>query len=217
MSDTDSFVSEVSEEVRKDKLYKLMRRFGWIPITLIVLVVGGASFVEWQKAQARSAAEATGDALISALAENTPEARATAFESYTPDGSPEQRAVVALLRAAAETEAGEEAKARDTLDGVAASADTPAIYRDLAILKSVMLPGSAPEARIEQLAPLMVAGNPYRLLAIEQRAFAEIELGETETAIQTLEGIVADAGRTEALRRRAGQLIVALGGTLSES
>ena len=217
MSDTDSFISEVSEEVRKDKLYKLMRRYGWIAIALVVFVVGGAAVIEWRKAQARASAEATGDALVSALSAETPEDRATALGEYEPDGGPDQRAVVALLRAAAEAEAGEDAKARVTLGEIAANADVPALYRDLAVLKSVMLPGAAPEARIDQLTPLMVPGNPYRLLAIEQRALAEIEKGDTDAALQTLQDVMADAGVTEGLRRRAAQLIVALGGTIGEN
>ena len=59
-------------------------------------------------------------------------------------------------------------------------------------------------------------GNPFRLLAVEQRAFAEVEMGETEAALTSLEGILADAEATEDLRRRARQLIVALGGSLDQ-
>ena len=66
MSNQDSFINEVSEEVRKDKLYALMKRYGWIAVAVVVLVVGGASVVEWQRAKARAAAEATGDALMEA-------------------------------------------------------------------------------------------------------------------------------------------------------
>jgi len=217
VSDTDSFINEVSEEVRKDKLYKLMRRYGWIAIALVLIVVGGATVIEWRKAQARASAEATGDALIEALSAETPLERATALAEYQPDGGPDQHAIVGLLRAAAESEAGEDSKARVTLGEIAASAEVPALYRDLAVLKSIMLPGAAPEARIEQLEPLMVPGNPYRLLAIEQRALAEIEMGDMETALQTLQDVMADAAITEGLRRRAAQLIVALGGTIGEN
>ena len=64
-----------------------------------------------------------------------------------------------------------------------------------------------------RLEPLTKPGNLFRLLAVEQRALAEIELGRTETAIETLNGILADAEMTESLRRRASWLIVALGGT----
>ncbi|MEP1695529.1 MAG: hypothetical protein ABJJ69_03235, partial [Paracoccaceae bacterium] len=94
----------------------------------------------------------------------------------------------------------------------------PALYRDLAILKSVIIGAgeTPPAARIDKLAPLLQPGNPYRLLAQEQRAFAEVELGETDAALETLSGIMADAEVTEDLRRRVSQLIVALGGALDQ-
>ena len=126
----------------------------------------------------------------------------------------QEHTVTGLVRSDAR---GEDAKARVTLGEIAADGETPELYRDLAILKAAMLPGATPEDRISRLQPIMVAGNPFRLLAIEQRALAEIELGQTDTAIETLQAIMADADRTEGLRRRASQLIVALGGTLDES
>ena len=55
MSDTDSFIEEVSEEVRRDRLFKLMKRYGWIAILAVLLLVGGAAFNEVRKA--RQAAE----------------------------------------------------------------------------------------------------------------------------------------------------------------
>ena len=36
MSDTDSFIDEVNEEVRRDRLYHLLRRYGWIAALAIV-------------------------------------------------------------------------------------------------------------------------------------------------------------------------------------
>ena len=217
MSNQDSFIDEVSEEVRKDKLYKLFRRYGWIAIAAVIVIVGGASIFEYRKAQARAAAQATGDALMEAVTQDTAEARASAIGAIATDDNAGQRAVVGLLQAAAELEAEDQDAARATLEGVAANADTPAIYRDLAILKASMIPGAAPEDKIAQLQSLMVPGNPFRLLAIEQRALAEIEMGQTDTAIETLQAIIADADRTEGLQRRATQLIVALGGTLEQS
>ena len=71
-----------------------------------------------------------------------------------------------------------------------------------------------PEDKISRLQPLLQPGNPFRLLAIEQRAFAEVEMGDTTAALQTLRGILNDAEATEDLRRRAQQLIVALGGSI---
>ena len=44
MSDTDSFIEEVSEEVRRDKLYATFKKYGWIAALFILVVVGGATW-----------------------------------------------------------------------------------------------------------------------------------------------------------------------------
>ena len=212
VSSQDSFINEVTEEVRRDRLFRLMRQYGWIAVAFVVLVVGGAAAFEWQRAQARAEAEAAGDALLNALSEDAPEARAEILAAIDGD-SAGRSAIVRLLQAAAEIEAGKDGRALATLEGIAVDAETPTVYRDLAVLKSVMVSNVAPEERIARLEPLTRPGNLFRLLAIEQRALAEVELGRTETAIETLNGILADAERTEGLRRRASWLIVALGGT----
>lgn len=212
MSSQDSFINEVTEEVRRDKLFRLMRKYGWIAVALVVLVVGGAGTIEWQRAQARAEAEAAGDALLNALEEDAPTARAEVLAAIEGD-SGGRNAIVRLFQAAAEIEAGEDGRALATLEEIAVDAEAPSVYRDLAVLKSVMISDAAPEERIARLEPLTRPGNLFRLLAIEQRALAEVELGQTQTAIETLNGILADAEQTEGLRRRASWLIEALGGT----
>ncbi len=41
MSETDSFLNEVADEVRRDRLFRTMRRYGWIGGAAILLIVGG--------------------------------------------------------------------------------------------------------------------------------------------------------------------------------
>lgn len=218
MANEDSFINEVSEEVRRDKLYALMRKYGWIAIAAVVLVVGGATYLEWQRAKDRSAAQAKGDALVAALAEDTAEARAQALRDVPVNDTPGGRAVLALLQAAGSVEADDTDAALGALDTLANDAEAPPLYRDLAILKSVIIGAGqlSPDERISKLTALQQPGNPYRLLALEQRAFAEVEQGNSSAAIETLTGILADAEVTEDLRRRASQLIVALGGALEQ-
>lgn len=217
MSNEDSFINEVTEEVRRDRLFALMRRYGWIGVLAILVIVGGAGVFEWRKASARAEAQAAGDALLAALQQEDAGARATALGALDMANEPGQRAVSALLQSAASLEIGETAAASDVLDGLVADQDVPQIYRDLALLKRVLSSTDiAADARIALLQPLMQAGNPFRLLAVEQRAFAEIELGETDTALATLQGLLADAEASEDLRRRAGRLIVSLGGSLDQ-
>ena len=216
LANEDSFISEVSEEVRRDKLYALMRKYGWIAVLAVILVVGGAAAFEWQKSRAQAAAEAKGDALVAALSLDTPEARAEALREVPVNDTAGGRSILALLQSAGSIEADDVEGALAALDALASDDETPAIYRDLAILKSAILGAgqTSPEDRIAKLGPLFQPGNPYRLLALEQRAYAEVEQGNNDAAIETLTGILADAELTEDLRRRASQLIVALGGAL---
>lgn len=208
MSQVDHFVEEVTEEVRRDKLYGLMRKYGWIAVLAVVLLVGGAALIEWQKARAQARAEALGDALHAALETGD----VAALAKVKAQGDAEM--IVTLLIA------GEEAKdgalsdaARARLEALAGNSAAPARYRDLAGLKLAMLPGLAPQARIDRLTPLTQPGAPYRTLAEEQLAYAEIEKGDREAALTRLEALVVDAETTQALRRRVSQVMVSLGGT----
>jgi len=70
VSDTDSFINEVSEEVRRDALYGYLRRYGWIAILVVVLLVGGAAYNEYNKAQTTAASQDAGDQLLTALAQD---------------------------------------------------------------------------------------------------------------------------------------------------
>ena len=69
MSETDSFLQEVSEELRRDKLYRNIRKYGWIGVLLVVIIVGGAAFREYQKSQATEKAQLFGADIIEALNE----------------------------------------------------------------------------------------------------------------------------------------------------
>ena len=38
MSDTDSFIDEVNEEVRRDRFYFMLKRYGWIAVLAVILL-----------------------------------------------------------------------------------------------------------------------------------------------------------------------------------
>ncbi len=51
MSNNDSFIDEVTEEVRRDRLFGLYRKYGWIGLVLILGIVGGTAANEWLKSR----------------------------------------------------------------------------------------------------------------------------------------------------------------------
>ncbi|HHS94402.1 MAG TPA: hypothetical protein ENK63_03570 [Rhodobacterales bacterium] len=205
MSNPESFIEEVTEEVRRDKLYAALRKYGWIGILAVILLVGGAAVNEWMKARDQATAEATGDAILAAL-----EAQDLAALDAVPTKG-DARVLVALTAAA---EAATPQAAAEKLAALAGDTTVPQLYRDLATLKRATLPGGAVSAedRITSLEPLALAGGPFRALAEEQIALAEIELGKPDAALSRLQTLMQDKDASGNLRRRATQLIVALGG-----
>ncbi len=214
MSNTDSFIDEVAEEVRRDKLYGYLRRYGWIAVALVLLIVGGAAWNEYRNAQTRAAAEATGDALLEALNQDDMAARAAAITQIGTDGP--AVAVTALLTAATQQEAGQIDAAAATLAALATNQDVPAEYRDLAAFKSAMLPSDDAAARMLALEQLSQPGQPFRLLALEQIAYVKLGDGDRDAAVTTLQSIVEDAAVSRGLRDRAQTLMVALGEPIPE-
>ncbi len=216
MSNSDSFIDEVTEEVRRDRLFALMRRYGWIVILAVVLLVAGAAWNEYRKAQARAAAEALGDSLLSAFRQTDPAARARALAEIGAEG--DARAVVAMLRADAEAAAGNREGAAQMLLAIAGDERIAPLYRDMARLKRVILlgPGMDRDERIAALRALARPGAPYRLLAEEQLAVIDMENGDTEAAIARLKDIEADSETPTGMRQRARQTIIVLGGEPEE-
>ena len=213
----DSFIDEVSDEVRRDRLFALMRRWGWLAVLLVLLLVGGTAWVEWQAARDRAEAEAFGDGVVAALQIEDDDARIAALQDSPAPGA--AAALRGLLAATEQEAAGDVAGAAATLDAVATDRDVPAIYRDLAGLKSQMLdvPDRDPATRRAALESLAAPGAPYALLASEQIALMDVAAGDTEAALTRLNAIVQDAGASQGLRDRASALIVALGGTPAQA
>ncbi|RPE71654.1 hypothetical protein EDD53_0779 [Pacificibacter maritimus] len=213
MSDTDSFIDEVTEEVQRDKLYGLLRKYGWIGVVAVIGIVGGASYNEWSKAKAASAAQANGDAITAALSAGGDDAKARAAALQEAGITGSARLVADMIRAGELHAAGDTKAAISALAPYTVDATLDAVFRDLAILKTAMIGASeiSPEDRITQLAGIASPGAPYRLLAEEQIATAQVELGDIQVAVNGLRAISQDVEATEALRRRSLQMIVALG------
>ena len=205
MSDTDSFIDEVTEEVRRDRLFGYFRRYGWIPAVIIVALVGGTAYNEWSKAQLEQAAQVRGDALLDALELEDTAEQAAAFRAIARE---EEDALAAkLLAAGVETE-----QAADLLKSVAADEGQPQYIRDLARLKMASTEGvlSADEAAAI-LAELSEPGGTYRNVATELLVAVQLQRGDHEAALELLQAHIKDAEASSEQIQRMAELIVALG------
>jgi hypothetical protein len=63
---------------------------------------------------------------------------------------------------------------------------------------------------------MSAAGNPFRTIALEQKAIAYIDSGDGKEALSVLMSLINEAGVSQALLSRSQQMIVALGGKIPE-
>lgn len=213
MSDTDSFIDEVTEEVRRDRLFQMLRRYGWIGAVVVVAIVGGTALREINRAKVETASQKLGDSLIAAVDAESAEARASALAAVETE-TLDRQMVLDMARAGALVEAGDTGAAITVLQSIGANGDLPVIYRHIATFKSLILQSDALaiEERRLQFDALAAPGAPLRHLAQEQLALLDIEGGDSAAAIERLQALVADATTRVEMRDRANQLIVALGG-----
>ncbi|MCC1481915.1 hypothetical protein [Roseibaca sp. Y0-43] len=210
MSNTDRFFEEVTEELRRDRAMDALRKYGWIAVLAVLLIVGGTAWNEWRKASAQAEAEAFGEAVLSALENNDSDARIAALGEI--DATGPQQGVLQLLRAGELLET-DLAAALDAFQAAAEDNSLPDAYRQLAALKRVMAgQGTLPLAeRQTVVAGLAQPGQPFRPLALEQSALLALEAGEAERAIEIMQDLLAQSDVSEALRQRVTQLLISLG------
>ena len=205
MSDTDSFIDEVTEEVRRDRLFGYFRRYGWIPAVIILVLVGGTAYSEWSKSVVAQAAQVRGDALLDALdVQDKPES-ISALSSIV---AQEDTDVVASFLLAGL----DQSLASELLTVIAENMDQPKYIRDLARLKLAATPDAASkDEAVSILTDLSAPGGLYRNAATEILVALELQRGNRDVALELLQSHVQDAGATRAQVQRMGELIVALG------
>jgi hypothetical protein len=212
---TDIF-REVDEEVRKDRLSALWKKYGaWILSGCLLLVAATAGFTYWRNYQ-RLQLAAQADRFLAAmeLAQQGKAAEAAAtFAEIGREGSAGYSALARLQEAAARTRLGSREAALASYDQLAADGGAPALLRNAARLGAAMLVlETAPAADLERrLAPLLAAGNPWHHSARELQALLANREGQTSAARAAFSALAQDATAPAGVQARARQLLLAIG------
>ena len=210
MSNPDGFIDEVTEEVRRDRLFAVFRKNGRIGAIVVVFIVGGETYNEWRKSIADARAEEFGDSVRDALNLSDMKKQRDALGVIAADG--DHKAVLQLLLAS-DPETDREAVIT-ALNDLANDISKPQNYRDLATLRLVLVQGTdVPVAdRRSALDSIAAPGRPFRVLALEQMAYLLVEEKKTDEAIAALNALLKDQKAPAGLRSRVEKFIVALGG-----
>ena len=205
MSNSDSFIDEVTEEVRRDRLFGYFRRYGWIPAVIIIGLVGGTAYNEWSTVQVAQVAQARGDALLDALELEDVAERAASLSTIAHED--EDALVAKLLAAGVDVE-----QAADLLGSIATDDTQPQYIRDLARLKMASIDGAV---TVDEAAAILVElsepGGVYRNVAMELLVALELRRGSIEAALALLQAHIKDADASSEQIQRMAELIVALG------
>ena len=67
MVESESFIKEVSEEVKRDNLFKILNKFKWPLFALIIFLIGAVGGFEYYKFSKKAKAQKNGEFLVSAI------------------------------------------------------------------------------------------------------------------------------------------------------
>ena len=67
MVESESFIKEVSEEVKRDRLFRVLNKFKWPLVALIVTLVGAVGGYEYYKFDKKLRAQKNGEFFVSAI------------------------------------------------------------------------------------------------------------------------------------------------------
>jgi hypothetical protein len=211
VTDADSFIHEVSEEVRRDRMFRLWKRYGPFAIAALVAVVAATAALEWRKHLAAEAARDAGGTMIAADRETDPARRAGAFATAVDALDGGAAAVARLREAAALAASGDDEAARAAYAALAADpALDPTLAAFAAFRAASLLAAADTLGAIDALTPIARGDGPFRLLALEALAAARLKAGDAEGARAEIAAASGDPTATDLLRRRLAEFGAAL-------
>jgi hypothetical protein len=217
---SETFIREVDEELRRDQLKMLWKRFAPLIIGVCVLIVAiTAGYRGWIWWEERKAAEA-GDRFMAALAaiESGDKAKGEADLAAIAADSDVGYSALARLRLAGEKAgAGDKPGALAAYDAVANDSAVPAPLRDLGRIRAALLAldtGDLAGAK-ERATPLNVAGRAWRHVAREVIGTAAYQAGDLAAAREAFTEIQQDAETPQDLWVRSGLMVSLIDGQLA--
>ncbi|HEV2747442.1 MAG TPA: tetratricopeptide repeat protein [Allosphingosinicella sp.] len=214
--DNETFYREVDEELRRDHLATLVRRYGWaFALGIVLLLAAIAGVIYWRHLQEVRAGE-RGErltALFQDIQAGKAKEAGPKLEELAREGSPGYRAAALLTKADVAVQSGDDAAAAAAFKAVVEDEGLARPYRDLALIRqtAVEFDRLPPATVVERLAPLARAGNPWFGSAGEMVALAHLKQGKPALAAPIFAAIAKDETLPQSMRSRAMQMAGALG------
>ena len=216
MANPESFLEEVAEEVRRDRLFKFFKKNGWI-IAFVVLATLCASIAyEWRKNSEISRAKSNGDLLTLAL-EKSQKGNLEEFLDLLSDNSPYLRpssdliAVTKLYYAELLYNIDNDAsESMSVLKEIFSNESISTTLRQLAKIKYLLLFSGDNKVKQDLIDELSSPGNHYRFLAQEHKVQTYLASGMSDEANRQIDILLNDLEVSEQQKRRLMDLKLAI-------
>ena len=213
---SETFAREVDENLRRDRMRDAAQAYGkWVIAGVVLLLAALAAYFLWRDHQAKQAAT-DGEALAQALDDiGSGNIKAVPGQlAPLKDADADAISVSArLTEAAVALQQDDRAKALAAYKDIAADTGVAQPWRDLATVRQTALEfdSLAPQAVVDRLAPLAIAGQPWFGSAGEMTALALLEAGRKSEAGRLFARIANDKTVPDTIRGRAVQIAGSLG------
>lgn len=218
----ETFLREVDEDLRRDQLRTMARKYAPLWIAAIVLLLAAAGgWLYWQDKQKKDSA-ADSEALSQVYTDIGTGKLATVptrLDALADGGSDAVRASALFTGAAVAIEQNDRPLAIAKYREVANDKGLAEPYRNLGLIRATTLEFDSlkPDQVIARMAPIAKPGNPWFGSAGELTAMALIKQGKKLEAGQLFAAVAADRQVPKSIRTRAVQIAGSLGVDASAS
>ena len=203
MSENESFIDEVTEEVRRDKLYLFLKKYGWVAILMVIIIVSTSIFVEFRNNARVTASQKLGDFLTESLTQD--EGKSGAFD-FSSEGLNDDSLIALLLKAKHFELNSDYKNAKISYNSIINNSEASHGFSDFVKFKLVLLLRDQPSKAEQIFNELITPNNPFRLLALEQKVLFNIAEKKWKEAQKNLDLIKSDPSTTQGLQSRVNQI-----------
>jgi hypothetical protein len=212
----ETFLREVDENLRRDRLREAARKNAkWIIAGLVLFLAASGGIIWWQQhrveqsqAQVERLAEIYRNVGSGGVA-SAPQQ----LDELSDSGSKAVRASAEFTAAAVAIQKGDTKSAIARYRAIAEDSSHPQPYRDMALIRQTALEFDqlSPDQVIARLAPLAKPGNPWFGTASEMTGLAMIKQGRKDQAGRVFAALARDRTVPDDIRQRAVQIAGSLG------
>jgi hypothetical protein len=213
---TETFVREVDENLRRDQLRDITKKYAsWIIGAVVLFLVASGGFIYWQDYQRKKNEQAVEQLaqVFTDISKGQVQTAPARLDKLSDAHAKAVRAAAQFGRAAVAINQNDTKLAIAKFQALAGDSSMPKPFRDLALIRQTALEFDSlkPEEVVSRMQPMTKPGAPWFGSAGELTGMALIKQGKTAEAGRLFAAIARDQQAPEQLRGRAIQMASSLG------